>query len=224
MGPDDLPQPMLTTHHKELPEPLAAAASDPLALADAVAALRRYSLVRVVAEGLFVHRLLQTVVLATLDDDAKCTWTSVAVRLLQADFPYKSDKVDNWSECQRLLPHVLAVAEHGQRLEVEFKACLRLLNRAAVYLQRRGQYRQSLPLFEQILAGRRRLLGDDHPATLTSMNNLAVSRRNVGDLEGAQELHGQTLAARRRVLGEDHPATLTSMRYLTAFQQELGEL
>jgi hypothetical protein len=36
---------LLTTHHEELPKPLAAAAGDPIALADVVAALRRYSLV-----------------------------------------------------------------------------------------------------------------------------------------------------------------------------------
>jgi hypothetical protein len=52
---------MITAHRDELPEPLAAVAGDQLALADAVAALRHYSLVRVVADGLFVHRLLQTV-------------------------------------------------------------------------------------------------------------------------------------------------------------------
>jgi hypothetical protein len=52
LGPDDLPLLLLAKHANELPEPLAATAADPLALADAVAALRRYSLVRVVADGL----------------------------------------------------------------------------------------------------------------------------------------------------------------------------
>jgi hypothetical protein len=34
-------------------------------------------------------------------------------------------------------------------------------------------------LLEQALAGRRRVLGDDHPATLTSMNNLAAVKQQL---------------------------------------------
>jgi hypothetical protein len=138
LGPDDLPQPLLATHHERFPEPLAAAAGDPLALADAVAALRRYSLVRVVADGLFVHRLLQTVVRAALDDDAEHAWAAVAIRLLRAGFPYESSEVVNWPECQRLLPHLLAVVSHGQRLGAEFEGWMRLLGQAGVYLWSRG--------------------------------------------------------------------------------------
>jgi hypothetical protein len=69
LAPDDLPQTLLAAHNEELPEPLAAA--NPLTFADAVAALRRYSLIRVIGDGLFVHRLLQTVVRMDLDADAE---------------------------------------------------------------------------------------------------------------------------------------------------------
>jgi hypothetical protein len=87
LAPDDLPQPLLTAHHDELPEPLASCVSDPLALADIVVALRRYSLIRVVGDGLFIHRLLQTVVRAGLDDAAERDWVATATRLLRAGFP-----------------------------------------------------------------------------------------------------------------------------------------
>jgi tetratricopeptide (TPR) repeat protein len=176
LAPDDLPQPLLATHHDDLPELLAATAVDPLAMADAVAALRRYSLVRVVADGLFVHRLLQTVVRGDMEAEAERAWSAAAVRLLRAGFPYPSDAIVTWPECERLLPHVIAVADHGQCLQVEPDACLWLQNQAAVYLWSRGQYRQALMLLERALAVRRRVLGDDHPDTLLSMNNLAVTR------------------------------------------------
>jgi hypothetical protein len=80
LAPDDLPLPLLDRHAQELPEPLASAASDALALADAVAALRRYSLVRAVADGLYVHRLLQTVVRAALDAEAERAWAATTLR------------------------------------------------------------------------------------------------------------------------------------------------
>jgi hypothetical protein len=86
LAPDDVPQPLVVAHGDVLPEPLARTAADPLALGDAVAALRGFSLVRVVADGLFVHRLLQAVVRAGLDHNAERTWASAAIRLLRAGF------------------------------------------------------------------------------------------------------------------------------------------
>jgi tetratricopeptide (TPR) repeat protein len=224
VAPDDLPLPLVAAHHDQLPEPLTTAAGDPLALADAVAALRRYSLIRVVADGLYVHRLLQTVVRTVLDDDAKRAWAATAVRLLRAGWPSESDSVAAWPDCQRLLPHVLAVGDHGQRLDVELVEWLWVLHQAAVYLWSRGQYRQALTLQEQALAGLRSMLGDDHPDTLHSMNDLAETRRDLGDLQGARQLFEETLTARQRVLGDDHPDTLWSMHDLAATRRNLGDL
>jgi hypothetical protein len=223
LAPDDLPLPLLATHHDQLPEPLAAAAGDPLALADAVAALRRYSLIRVVADGLYVHRLLQTVVRTALDVEAK-PWAAGAVRLLRSGFPRRSDEVATWPEWERLLPHAFAAADHGRRLDVEPEAWLVLLHHAGVYLRRRGQYGQAADLQVQVLAARRQMLGDDHPITLTSMDSLAETRRVRAELQAAHDLHEQTLFARRRVLGDDHPDTLTSMNNLAATLAALGDV
>jgi tetratricopeptide (TPR) repeat protein len=224
LAPDDLPEPLLVAQAHELPEPLASVAADPLDLADSVASLRRYSLVRVVADGLYVHRLLQTVVRAGLDSQAQQAWAGVAVRLLRGAFPAESYQVVSWPESERLLPHVLAAVDHGRRLDVEPKRCLWLLSQAATYLWSRGQYRQALPLAEQALAGLRQLLGEDHPDILQSMHDLANICQELGDLQRAHHLFQQTLAARRRILGEDHPATLASMNSLALTRRDLGDL
>jgi hypothetical protein len=121
LGPDDLPLPLLAGQSQELPEPLASTADDPLALADAVTALRRYSLIRVVADGLYVHRLVQAVVRADLDVEDAQTWAATAVRLLRAGFP-ASEETANWPEYERLLQHVLVAVNHAQRLGVESQA------------------------------------------------------------------------------------------------------
>ena len=181
LAPDDLPLPLVVTHHDQLPEPLRAAAGDRLALADAVSALRRYSLIRVVADGLYVHRLLQTVVRTAVDADAGRAWAATAVRLLRAGFPQDSHEVTTWPDCERLLPHALAATESGQRLDVELEACLFLLHEAGVYLRSRGQFQLARELHEQALAGRRRVLGEEHPDTLTSMNNLANVPRQLSE-------------------------------------------
>ena len=83
--------------------------------------------------------------------------------------------------------------------------------------------RAQVQLDEDILASRRRDLGEDHPDTLAAASNLAVSLRAAGEYQAARELGEDTLARRRRVLGEDHPDTLTSADNLAGALFELGE-
>jgi tetratricopeptide (TPR) repeat protein len=69
-----------------------------------------------------------------------------------------------------------------------------------------------------------RVLGGDHPHTLTSRNNLAGAYQTAGDLGRAIPLHEQTLAELERVLGGDHPHTLTSRNNLAGAYQAVGDL
>ena len=71
-----------------------------------------------------------------------------------------------------------------------------------------GDLARAIELFERGLADRERVLGPDHPNTLTSRSNLAVAYLSVGDLPRAIELFERTLADYERVLGPDHPHTL----------------
>ncbi len=69
-----------------------------------------------------------------------------------------------------------------------------------------------------------RLLGKEHPNTLTSMNNLAQTLYAQGDLAGARKLQEQVLEARARLLGKEHPNTLTSMNNLAQTLYAQGDL
>ncbi|MEU4919198.1 tetratricopeptide repeat protein, partial [Streptomyces parvus] len=60
----------------------------------------------------------------------------------------------------------------------------------------------------------RRVLGEDHPDTLSTAFNLAIDLAELGRTEAARDLGEDTLARRRRVLGEDHPDTLKTARLL----------
>ncbi len=67
-----------------------------------------------------------------------------------------------------------------------------------------------------------RLLGPDHPDTLTSRSILAVAYLEVGRLNEAIALHEQTLADVERLLGPDHPDTLTRRSNLALAYQAVG--
>ena len=61
-----------------------------------------------------------------------------------------------------------------------------------------------------------RVLGAEHPDTLTGMANLASTYRNQGLWKEAEELFVQVIETRKRVLGAEHPDTLTSMNNLAS--------
>jgi hypothetical protein len=69
---------------------------------------------------------------------------------------------------------------------------------------------------------RRRVLGEEHPATLTSMNNLAITLWEMGEYLSALQLMQRTVDGRARVLGPDHPDALNSGRMLEQMRDALG--
>ena len=86
-----------------------------------------------------------------------------------------------------------------------------------------GEHEQARALNEDTLTRYRRILGYDHPDTLTSANNLAIDLSTLGYLQQARILHEDTLTRKRRVLGEDHPATRLSERNLADVLRKLND-
>ncbi len=68
---------------------------------------------------------------------------------------------------------------------------------------------------------RKRVLGPEHPDTLTSAANLAGSLSGQGKTAEAEQIEREVLAIRTRVLGPEHPGTLTTASNLaiTLFDQ-----
>ncbi|HEY2345472.1 MAG TPA: tetratricopeptide repeat protein [Xanthomonadaceae bacterium] len=69
----------------------------------------------------------------------------------------------------------------------------------------------ALPLQESALATRRRLLGNDNPATLESMLGMAGLLAGMGKPADAEPLAREALRGMRRVLGNEHEATLRAL-------------
>ncbi len=83
---------------------------------------------------------------------------------------------------------------------------------------------RAIDLGHTVLTDSERVLGADHPNTLTSRNNLAYAYRSAGRLTDAIPLYEQTAADRQRVLGADHPNTLTSRNNLAYAYESAGRL
>ena len=73
-----------------------------------------------------------------------------------------------------------------------------------------------------MLADSERVLGSDHPDTLTTRNNLAIAYQGAGRTDEAIALHEQNLADHERVLGPDHPETLITRNNLAIAYRAAG--
>ena len=75
-------------------------------------------------------------------------------------------------------------------------------------------YAEAEPLLLRALEARERVLGKEHPDTLTSVNNLAELRRDQGRYAEAETLFKRFLEAADRVFGPEHPLTFTVLHNL----------
>lgn len=205
LDPDDVPTALFLAHYDLLPEPIGAAAADPLAFADTLNALRRHGLVKVTSDSLILHRLLQAVIRHQLPSTQQGVWANIAVQLLAAAHPRElmADSAA-WPWAQRLLPHVLVSTAKAWDQGVAPNETSWLLDRAATYLQTQGQFRDALPLFQRALDVRLAVLGARDPLTAVSRSNLGALLRALGDLSGAQDQHERALAILLATAGPDH--------------------
>jgi serine/threonine protein kinase/tetratricopeptide (TPR) repeat protein len=86
-----------------------------------------------------------------------------------------------------------------------------------------GDYVKAALHHERALQLRKRMLGAEHPSTLTSTNNLAATYWFQGKYAEAGALYTQTWEIRKRVLGAEHPDTLMSMFDLASAYQLQGK-
>jgi Tetratricopeptide repeat len=81
---------------------------------------------------------------------------------------------------------------------------------------------EAVAQFQQLLTDQTRVLGADHPATLTTRSNLAHWLGEAGRIEEAVTQFEQLLTDRTRVLGADHPATFTTRNNLAYWLDKAG--
>jgi hypothetical protein len=86
-----------------------------------------------------------------------------------------------------------------------------------------GRWKEAEELQVQVMQTRKRVLGDEHPDTLTSMNNLAITLELQSRHKEALALIDLCFQSRRKVLGEQHPDTQSSLSALNSWRDKLRE-
>jgi tetratricopeptide (TPR) repeat protein len=199
-------------------------AEDPFALDDAIAALRRFGLIKADEQALTVHRLLQHIIREQLAEGPRAARVAVVVRLLDQALPFGGYRDPGlWPMCAWLLPHALAATEHAVSVDVEPMATAHVLENAADYLHGRARYAEARSLSAHALAIREAHLGAGHADTAHSLNNLASVLHDEGDLDAARDLYERALAIREGHLGPDHFRTGWSLYSLADVLRAQGD-
>jgi len=218
IDPKDIPQSLLPTgafRKKEI---------------DAIGTLDAYSFIirRPADLALDLHRLVHIATRNWLRNEGLITqWTERAISRLEEVFPDNDHK--NRSLWRTYLPHARYVLL-SDLVDKNGEVRMNLTWRLGKCLYSDGRYSEAEVSFMEVVKRRKKVLGAEHPSTLTSINNLASTYGDQGRWKEAEELDVQVMETRKRVLGEEHPDTLTSMSNLalTFWNQgrwkEAGEL
>ena len=127
------------------------------------------------------------------------------------------------------MPHLAialtdSVTRVGDTLGPDHPSTLTARNNLAGAYQAAGRLNEAIPLYQQNLKDRTRILSPHHPDTLNSRNNLANAYHDAGRLNEAIPLHEQTLEDRTRILGPHHPHTLISRDNLADAYRTAGRI
>ena len=144
--------------------------------------------------------------------------------------PHRGDAA--WYECQTCKQQFTGAMRTGlaeawwsrvsdQVEETEERLCA--AGNLASCRRRAGQFFEAERIEREVLAGSRRVHGEEHPNTLTSAANLAQSLSCQGQYAEAERIYRDVLGVSRRVLGEEHPNTLTTAGNLAMSLSDQGK-
>jgi tetratricopeptide (TPR) repeat protein len=224
LAPEPIPTNLFDNHPEHLPEPLATAATDPLAFTDTIAALTDYSLARRTQHSLLLHRLVQTVTRQNQPEDSPHPLPTI-LTLLRTDLPDDPYLPASWPRWSQLLPHVLAATDHPRAEAPDAAADTAwLLERAANHIHLFvGDYTPAGRLLERALQLREELHGAEHPDVATTLTRLAFIRCELAQFPAARAAAERAVRILRATRGPDHPDTSEALQWLGWALVGLGE-
>jgi tetratricopeptide (TPR) repeat protein len=198
---------------------------DELDFHDALAPLLSYSLIRLDRNERLVdmHRLVQLSVRAWLDMHQQLHgWQAQARAIMARVFP--DGNYENWTQCRTLLAHAKSVLKSVYDVDGEDALnAATLLSNSGWFLDLQGAHTEAESMHRWALAIQEKVLGREHPDTLTSVNNLGLVLDRQGKYEEAEAMHRRASEGYEKVLGREHPDTLTRVSYLRSVLDSRGK-
>ena len=228
LNSDGFPIGLLSVRPDKLPETLHSLAVWRPNLDKALAVLRRYSLIELENDLVRIHRLIQIVTRAALDDERRLALAAAVVEWICALFLYDPHE-PRVSTVPVVADQLLALSERTECLIVAGAQLSRTLSDLSNFLLLRGDTRTSL------VAGRRavniaEMRMQTSPDSVQARQDLSVSLNRLSDVEvqvgniaGARELLIRAFDISERLATVD-PDSVRAQRDLTVSLNRLGDV
>lgn len=169
---------------------------------------------------LHIHDLIQLVLQhsSTNNRIGRDPHYELAATLLYGAF--QAEKYRPWSECERFVPHLMALVQQDHSPTSDLLA---MSQHIARYLHERGRYDEPETLYRWALAAQEQQFGTDHPETLAIVDELAVLYKHQGYYEKSELWFQRALAGREQQLGSDHLTTLATVNNFAGLFERQGK-
>ena len=207
LAPDAIPFELFEKGAAAFGAPIADAVADfdEMTMAELLQPLARYSLIRFDAtlRTYGMHRLVQQVMRDAIARPQIRGYVERPVAALDATFP--DGEVEQWEQCDRLVPHVVAIADWLEAFDVSAARASHLLQQAGWYLSERGRYHEGALLLRHAVAVGERAHGAGDAATIETIAKLAVVLTYEGSYDEAQRVAERAVELTQQTMGPDHP-------------------
>ncbi|KAI6747682.1 hypothetical protein HG531_008224 [Fusarium graminearum] len=160
-------------------------------------------------------------------DEVERLWYA-ASQLLDDYIKTSSDRQDGPVTKLRVVPHLtdnIHSFKNISRINDWNKVdWLEAVERFGFFFAKVGRWNDAAISRREVLKKRQRILGDEHPATITAMSNLAATLSDQGKLDEAASMQKEVLEKRQRILGDEHPDTISAMSNLATTLYDQGKL
>jgi tetratricopeptide (TPR) repeat protein len=196
---------------------------DPMYFWEGIRVLLSYSLVKKAAmSGIYLlHPLVHCWSRDSMSLEVQQTSSSSASILLSSSITFYYTTMDYMFR-RNLVPHIKAIDQYTAELGIQKEYDDEQYTHFALAFHEAGSWNEEEKLEVQVMQMRNRVLGEEHPDTLSAMGNLAGTYSDQGHWKEAEELQVQVMQINKRILGEEHPDTLLAMGNLAMTYSHQG--
>ncbi|MSR56329.1 MAG: tetratricopeptide repeat protein [Planctomycetaceae bacterium] len=219
LAPEPIPREFLTGMKSA--NPLDEAGVD--APEEMLAELADLSLVKLTANSVEVHRLVQEITRNQVAADERAGRVKVLLALFDVNELGNPTDLQTWPRWEPLAPHLAALVEHADALEVA-EGTARWMNGLGLYLAERIRLVEAERLYRRALAIDEQSYGPNHSDVARDLNNLATLLQATNRLGEAEPLMHRVVTIVEKSLGQDHPNVATALNNLAQLLQATNRL
>lgn len=223
LHPDGIPEELITEGASELGPVLGPVAKNPISFNQAIGKILKFSLIHrdMNNKTLDIHRLVQAVILKSLDDEAQHQWIERQVRAMDRVIP--KIELENWPQCERLLTQAQQCAMLISIKNLTLPEGALVLHETGYYLTERARYDEAEPLYQRALAISEQTLGSLHDDVANCLLGLGGLYYRQGKYAKAEPLYQRALAIREQSWGPAHTKVASCLNALALLYSDQGK-